>query len=313
MKPLLKRTKRIFLALALLGLGVPAAATVTIVVGSSGWGDEEAPARGLAWGIVVDSDGNVRNGGFGDAFLDELASALDGFQIPDTATFSNPVLLFDEYYFVRARELTQPAFPGDDENEGYMGELGLNFADPVEPGDDFGLLWFSTGAGTLSSSHYFGFQPLGQLPADGATVTDLKTSPGLARSPISNTLGDGGPGGSNGGGDSDRSWYTGAFTLEDNWHYLAWFENFKPEGRNWIYHGRHGWLYVLAEDTSGMFLWDDALGRWLWTNRSIYPWLYAYGPDRGWVFFYENGSPGSRLFYRADTGQIIAEYDFALD
>lgn len=64
---------------------------------------------------------------------------------------------------------------------------------------------------------------------------------------------------------------------------------------------------MLADDTSGMFLWDGALGRWLFTTETVYPWMYAYGPDEGWVFFFEGGRPGSRFFKRGDTGQVLSE------
>ena len=56
-----------------------------------------------------------------------------------------------------------------------------------------------------------------------------------------------------------------------------------------------------------MFLWDVALGRWMFTNETAYPWIYAYGPDGGWVFFFEGGRPGARYFKRGDTGQTLSE------
>lgn len=88
-------------------------------------------------------------------------------------------------------------------------------------------------------------------------------------------------------------WYDGADVLNDGWRYFDWFKGFRPGPDNWIFHGRHGWLFVQAESTEGMFLWDVETGRWLWSNETVYPWMYAYGPDEGWVFF-EGGHPGSR-------------------
>lgn len=80
-------------------------------------------------------------------------------------------------------------------------------------------------------------------------------------------------------------WYAAASEIDPpGWRYYSWFKGFKPKaGTDWIYHGRHGWLYVIADDTSRMFLWDGALGRWMFTNETVYPWMYAYGPDGGWV------------------------------
>jgi len=105
-----------------------------------------------------------------------------------------------------------------------------------------------------------------------------------------------------------KPWYSGTSEIANKWRYYDWFKGFKPQpGSNWIFHGRHGWLFVLADDTNRMFLWDTAIGRWLFTNATTYPWMYAYGPDAGWVFFFEGGSPGERFFKRGDTGQTVSE------
>ena len=109
-------------------------------------------------------------------------------------------------------------------------------------------------------------------------------------------------------------WYDGASEIQPaGWRYFGWFKGFKPEGENWIYHGRHGWLYTLGEDTSSLFLWDVALGRWIFTNETIYPWMYAYGSGGGWVFFFEGGRPGSRFFKRGDTAAVVSEQDLRLN
>lgn len=102
-------------------------------------------------------------------------------------------------------------------------------------------------------------------------------------------------------------WLTGAQVLADGWLFYDWFKGFKPGQNNWIYHARHGWLFVLGDNTEGMFLWDDVLGRWMFTSSSVYPWMYAYGPNEGWVFFFEGGRPGSRFFKRGDTGAVLSE------
>lgn len=112
---------------------------------------------------------------------------------------------------------------------------------------------------------------------------------------------------------SETTWYAGANELDDGWRYLDWFKAFKPVSDNWIYHARHGWSYTIAGDTSSLFLWDPALGRWLWTSETVYPWMYAFGPDAGWLFFFENGSPGDRSFGRGDTGEVVSEQDLTVE
>jgi hypothetical protein len=107
----------------------------------------------------------------------------------------------------------------------------------------------------------------------------------------------------------EQTWYDGAVELDDGWRYLDWFKSFKPVAGNWIYHDRLGWIYVIAEDTSSLYLWDNALGRWMWTSNLVYPWLYSFGEDAGWLYFFEDGTPGNRTFGRGDTGAIVSEED----
>lgn len=104
-------------------------------------------------------------------------------------------------------------------------------------------------------------------------------------------------------------WYASASRLEDSWRWFDWFKAFKPTDSGWIYHARHGWLFVQAEDTGQMFFWDSALGRWMFTNASIYPWMYAFGDAGGWLWFFEDGNPGSRAFARSGSGEIVFEAD----
>ena len=114
--------------------------------------------------------------------------------------------------------------------------------------------------------------------------------------------------------EAETAWYSDASEIADGWRRFDWFKGFKPQPESdWIFHGRHGWLFVKAEDTSRMFLWDGALGRWMFTSASVYPWMYAYGSNEGWVFFFEGGSPGSRFFKRGDTGQVLSEQDLRVD
>ena len=291
----MKAIKSLFFTLGALGFAATAPATVTINIKTAGWGNNTAASNGMAWGIVVDSDGNATNGDFSGAFLDALVEELPGFTLPGGADFSTPVLLFDEYYFVPARNTTTDSGPAGE--KGFMNDLGLILDSPVGSGDDYGLIWFSTGSGTLSASHYFGFQAMGTLPADGATVTP-ESNPSLATRSIA-------------GGPSLENWYADAKEIQpEGWLRYDWFKGFKPDaGSNWIFHGRHGWFFVIADDTSSMFLWDEALGRWMFTNATVYPWMYAYGPDEGWVFFFEGGSPGKRFFQRGDTGAVVSEQE----
>lgn len=101
--------------------------------------------------------------------------------------------------------------------------------------------------------------------------------------------------------------------LDQGWYFSSWFGSFNPLGNNWIYHDRLGFLYTLGDDPSSIFVWDPALNRWLWTSSSQFPWMYAFGVEGGWVFFFEDGQPGGRFFARGDTGDILFENQLRLD
>jgi sulfatase modifying factor 1 len=105
-------------------------------------------------------------------------------------------------------------------------------------------------------------------------------------------------------------WHSGAEHLADGWRYCNWFKGFKIFGE-WTYHERHGWLHIVGgNNNQDIFLWDPALGRWLWTHPNLYPWIYATGPNQGWIYFIEDGRPGSRQFRRGDNGQLVSETQF---
>lgn len=110
-----------------------------------------------------------------------------------------------------------------------------------------------------------------------------------------------------------KQWYPGANVLPDDWRYYDWFKGFFPSDDAWIFHGRHGWQYAIAVDTSGMFLWDVGVQRWFWTNESVYPWMYVYGTDEGWLYFFEGGRPGSRWFRRGDDSSLVSEDQLSSD
>jgi len=156
-------------------------ATVTINIKSSGWGDASAAANDLFWGIIVDTNGAGAGGDFGGTFLADMGAALDGYtltSVSGSGAFASGVSVFDEYELVAARSLTAAGGPPTFAT-GYMNDLGLNLTGNISSGNDYGLIWFSTGSTTLGTSDTFGFQDFGNLPSDGATISNGGT-PGLA-------------------------------------------------------------------------------------------------------------------------------------
>ncbi|WPJ94264.1 PEP-CTERM sorting domain-containing protein [Coraliomargarita algicola] len=175
--------KRLLIVAALTTACISLQATVTININSTGWGDASSTGvNDLAWGIIVDSDGNSVGGDFGGTFISDLSAALVGFSLPGTGTFNSGVNIFDEYYFVQGQDLTTnsgpPAF-----SDGYMSIVGVNLDGNVSAGDDYGLLWFSVANGTLTNSDFFGFQDIGLLPADSSVISP-STTPGQTSNAI---------------------------------------------------------------------------------------------------------------------------------
>jgi len=68
-------------------------------------------------------------------------------------------------------------------------------------------------------------------------------------------------------------------TLDAGVYTSAWFGDFEMVG-DFAYHYDLGWLYAGEVYTSGhVWLWSEALGQWLYTNESIFPFAYGEAAD----------------------------------
>ena len=96
------------------------------------------------------------------------------------------------------------------------------------------------------------------------------------------------------------TWDAGYQSLGDGWRRLAWFGDYIPMGGDgWIWHNRHGFLFVPADAASGsIWLFAQDMG-WLWTGNTTYPFLYR-SSDGAWVWY--NGATGPRWFRNMATG-----------
>lgn len=70
---------------------------------------------------------------------------------------------------------------------------------------------------------------------------------------------------------------------------VDWLGFFGVEGFPWIYHLEHGWLYLLGDGRTSVWVWDGALG-WWWTSPNLFPFLWQFreasegGPR--WVYYF---------------------------
>ena len=101
--------------------------------------------------------------------------------------------------------------------------------------------------------------------------------------------------------DEPSDWETGSASLGGGWRRLAWFGDYAPVGADgWIWHNRHGFLFVAPASTpTSIWLYTQDMG-WLWTGRSTYPFLFRQS-DGAWIWY--NGSVAPRWFMNMQTGE----------
>ena len=95
-------------------------------------------------------------------------------------------------------------------------------------------------------------------------------------------------------GPPSPSWINAQPGAAANWWTSRWFGNFYLNANGWARHEQLGWVFPMESPTAGLWLWKRDLG-WLWTNKEIYPFLYATSTG-GWLYFYGEHR-GTRLFY----------------
>ncbi|MEX0332380.1 MAG: fibronectin type III domain-containing protein [Puniceicoccaceae bacterium] len=92
--------------------------------------------------------------------------------------------------------------------------------------------------------------------------------------------------------------WNNATSHAENWLNLGWFGWFKETSAEWIYHAEHGNQYVSGTSQASLFLYDVETAGWFWTSNSVYPYLYRFGTNQGWYWYYRNAEPGNRWFKR---------------
>ena len=100
---------------------------------------------------------------------------------------------------------------------------------------------------------------------------------------------------------------TGVNDLGNGWNQLSWFGSFHDSGNGWVFHERHGWLFV--DDTTnqnGNFWFHDGSLGWLWTGPDYYgpnvdgDFIYS-STEQSWMHYYYTAD-GERWFYLYSAG-----------
>lgn len=91
-----------------------------------------------------------------------------------------------------------------------------------------------------------------------------------------------------------------------DWWQSDWFDNYwYISGKNWIFHESLGWSYMVVQSEESVWIWIEFLNGWIWTNRTLYPFIYDY-PNSEWIWFNREQSDrgeGNRIFYRYSTSE----------
>ena len=79
-----------------------------------------------------------------------------------------------------------------------------------------------------------------------------------------------------------------------NWNQSNWlgyfYIPFKPDpNKFWMFHQKLYWVYFESEGPSNIWLFFSETKDWLWTKKSIYPYLFS-DQNQNWLYLMPNGS-----------------------
>ncbi len=86
-----------------------------------------------------------------------------------------------------------------------------------------------------------------------------------------------------------------------------WYGSYHTDYLPWIYHQEHGWQFLFEGSAKeAVFLWDEGLQEWIFTNAETYRWIYIYGENPGWLWTFDDNTPERRFFQRLDDGSLFS-------
>ena len=103
----------------------------------------------------------------------------------------------------------------------------------------------------------------------------------------------------------------------EGWYRSEWFGDYSTAFAPWLLHAEHGFIFRYPESTNeSLFVYDDAMGAWWWTNEEIYPYIHVFDPppDNAGIdiysamLWYFEGTKSPRVFgvvTGSDTGDFL--------
>lgn len=102
-----------------------------------------------------------------------------------------------------------------------------------------------------------------------------------------------------------------AVDIGEGWKWIDFFGSYQANMFPWVFHEQHGWIYFGEGNlNTGQFLLDITLG-WVWTNRSVYPYLYSV--DRNSWLRYEEETTAPRILKDIAINQDLEVFNASPD
>ncbi|MEX0331972.1 MAG: PEP-CTERM sorting domain-containing protein [Puniceicoccaceae bacterium] len=93
----------------------------------------------------------------------------------------------------------------------------------------------------------------------------------------------------------------------DDWHASDWYGWFNAVYYPLMWHAEHGWQTCSGGSPQSVMFYDHGLQVWTWTSSTSYPFIYRFGDQPGWLFYFKGCQPGERWFYDYTIGNHINE------
>lgn len=96
---------------------------------------------------------------------------------------------------------------------------------------------------------------------------------------------------------------------DDGWFQSSWYGWLLDVELAPIFaHVFHGWQFFVGLEDD-LYIWDYSMACWFWTSLDTYPWLFKYGENSGWYFYYVGGVAEERWFYRHSDRGFVRSVD----